>query len=84
MVEKRPTILNPMPMDALPKSSNANTKVISWATTPPELKKDLPPPPERQQFTSHKDYEEAVLVWRHYVAPVLARRHPTGRTPSGK
>jgi len=81
--EQKRTTLNPtlsrdgtsQSKDARTGRGEAKTQVISWATAAPELKKDFPPPPRRDQFTSVEDFEEAKSSWDHFVGPVLARRH---------
>jgi hypothetical protein len=58
---------------------NAQPKLIphqgvSWNTTPEELRRGLPIPPERIDFSSEDDYEDAKLSWARAVMPALQRR----------
>ena len=50
------------------------TAAVTWATAPAEVRRGLPPPPERFEFSTDDCFEDALSGWAHRVAPILAIR----------
>ena len=59
---------------SLRRASSERPTVVSWSSAPPEVKRGLPPPPERKDFHTTDEFEEARSGWAHRVAPVLSIR----------
>lgn len=50
------------------------SKGVSWLDAPDSLKKGLPEPPLRDEFSDASSYDQARSSWTRRVLPILAMR----------